>query len=82
MDHDAGDEGNRYLESYGPVFLRLGRVMLSSVIAEEGHGIIYFVDYYWRRARKHVAVIFFVFCIVTTRRWGIFAAGKIVEGEL
>jgi len=32
--------------------------MLSSVISEEGLGIIYLFDYYWRRARKHVAVIF------------------------
>jgi hypothetical protein len=28
--------------------------MLSSVIAEEGLGILYLFDYYWRRARKHV----------------------------
>src|SRR5262249_38627181 len=42
-----------------PVFLRVGRVMVSSVIAEEGLGILYLFDYYWRRARKHVAVIFY-----------------------
>jgi hypothetical protein len=62
VGHDAGDERNQYLESYGPVFLRLGRVMLSSVLAEEGHGIIYLFDYYWSRARKHVAVIFYFRC--------------------
>jgi hypothetical protein len=33
--------------------------MLSSFIAEEGLGIIYLFDYYWRRARKHVVVIFY-----------------------
>jgi hypothetical protein len=32
--------------------------MLSRVIAEEGLGVLYLFDYYWRRARKHVAVIF------------------------
>jgi hypothetical protein len=32
--------------------------MLSSVITEEGLGIFYLFDSYWRRARKHVVVIF------------------------
>jgi hypothetical protein len=41
-----------------PVFLRVGRVTLSSAIAEEGHGILYPFDYYWGRARKHVAAIY------------------------
>jgi hypothetical protein len=30
--------GDQYYDSYGPVLLRIGRVMLSSVIAEEGPG--------------------------------------------
>jgi len=34
--------------------------MLSIVLAEDGLGVIYIFDYYWRRARKHVAVIFVV----------------------
>jgi hypothetical protein len=52
--------------------------MLSRVIAEEGLGILYLFDYYWRRARKHVAAFFSG--VVTAQRWGIFAAGKIVVG--
>ena len=57
LGHDAGEEGNQYLESCGPVFLRLDGVMLSIVLAEEGPGIICLFYYYWRRARKHVEVI-------------------------
>jgi len=53
--------------------------MLSSVLAEEGPGIIYLFDYYWRHARKHVVVIF-IFDVVTIKHRGIFAAGKIAEG--
>jgi hypothetical protein len=45
-----------------PVFLRVGRVMAPSVIPEEGLGILYLFDYYWRRSRKHVAVIFYSCC--------------------
>jgi hypothetical protein len=30
--------------------------MLSNAIAEEGLGIFYLFDFYWRRARKHVAI--------------------------
>jgi hypothetical protein len=52
-----------------------------SVIAEEGLGIIYLFDYYWRRAQKHVVVIF-IFTVPATQSWGIFTAGKNVEDEL
>jgi hypothetical protein len=55
---DTGAAGNQHGNSYGPVFLRVGRILLSSVVAEEGLGIHYLFDFYWRRARKHVAVIF------------------------
>ena len=56
MGLNTGVTGNQYRDSYGPVFLRLGGVMLSSVLAEKGHGILYLFNYYWRRARKHVAI--------------------------
>jgi hypothetical protein len=56
---DTGAAGNQYCDGYDPVFLRVGRILLSSVIAEEGLGIIYLFDYYWRRARKHVAATFY-----------------------
>ena len=59
VGHGAGDTGNWYHNS---CVLRVGRVMVSSVIAEEGLGILYLFDYYWRRARKHVAVIFYSRC--------------------
>jgi len=36
--------------------------MLSIVLAEDGLGILYLFDYYWRRARKHVAAIFYFRC--------------------
>jgi len=53
---DTGATGNQYRGSYGPVFLRVGRIMLSSVVAEEGPGILYLFKLYWRRARKHDGV--------------------------
>ena len=55
--------------------------MFLVVLAEEGPGIIYLSDYYWSRARKHVAVIF-IFDVVTIQRWGIFAAEKLFRAEL
>jgi len=53
---DTGAAGNQRRDSYDPVFLRVGRIMLSSVIAEKGHGNLYLITLYWRRARKHVAI--------------------------
>jgi hypothetical protein len=44
---------------------------LLSFIAEEGLGIIYLFDYYWRRARKHVAVIFYFRCCNYSALWNI-----------
>jgi hypothetical protein len=54
----AVDAGNQYRKSDRYVCLPFGRIMLSSVLAEEGLGNFYLFDYYWGRARKHVAVIF------------------------
>jgi len=59
---NTGATESPYSESNGPVSLRIGWIRLSSVISEEGLGIIYLFDYYWRRERKHVAVIFYYPC--------------------
>ena len=59
---NTGATESPYSESNGPVSLRIGWIRLSSVITEEGLGIIYLFDYYWRRERKHVAVIFYYPC--------------------
>jgi hypothetical protein len=48
------DAGNQYRKSNSHVCLRVGRIMLSSVLAEEGLGNFYLFKLYWRRARKHV----------------------------
>jgi hypothetical protein len=48
------DAGNQYRKSNSHVYLRVGRIMLSSVLAEEGLGNFYLFKLYWRRARKHV----------------------------
>jgi len=50
--------------------------MLLIVLAEEGLGIIYLFDYYWRRARKHVAVIFYF------RRCNYSALGNLRGGKI
>jgi hypothetical protein len=50
------DAGNQYRKSNSHVCLRVGRIMLSSVLAEEGLGNFYLFTLYWRRARKHVDV--------------------------
>jgi hypothetical protein len=48
------DAGNQYCKSNSHVYLRVGRIMLSNVLAEEGLGNFYLFKLYWRRARKHV----------------------------
>jgi hypothetical protein len=53
---DTGATGNQYCGSYSPVILRVGWIMLSSVIAEEGLGIFYLFKLYWRQTRKHVDI--------------------------
>jgi hypothetical protein len=73
---DTGVTGNQYRESNSLVSLRIGRVMVSSVITEEGLGVFYLFDYYWRRMRKHVAVIFFCF-----RRWNCSALRNLRGGK-
>jgi hypothetical protein len=75
MGLDTGVMWNQYRNSYGPVCLVVDRVMLSSVIAEKGTGIIYLFDYYCGRARKHVAVIFYF------RRCNYSALGNLRGGK-
>jgi len=53
---NTGATGNQYRDSYGPVILRVGWIMLSSVVAEEGPGIFYLFKLYWRQPRKHVDI--------------------------
>jgi len=48
------DAGNQDRKSNSHVCLRVGRIILSSVLAEEGPGNFYLFKLYWRRARKHV----------------------------
>jgi len=50
------DAGNQYCKSNSHVCLRVGRIMLSSVLAEEGPGNFYLFKLYWRRTRKHVGL--------------------------
>jgi len=50
----AVDAGNQYRKRNSHVYLRVGRIMLSSVLAEEGLGNFYLFNLYWRQARKHV----------------------------
>jgi hypothetical protein len=50
------DAGNQYRKSNSHVCLRVGRIMLSYVLAEEGLGNFYLFKLYWRRTRKHVDI--------------------------
>jgi hypothetical protein len=50
------DAGNQYRKSNSHVYQRVGRIMLSSVLAEEGLGNFYLFKLYWRRTRKHVDI--------------------------
>jgi hypothetical protein len=52
----AGDAGNRYRKSNNHVYMPVGRIVLSSALAEEGLGNFYLFKLYWRRERKHVDV--------------------------
>jgi len=51
------DVGNQYRKSNSHVCLRVGRIMLSNVLAEEGLGNFYLFKLYWRRGRKHVDIV-------------------------
>jgi hypothetical protein len=62
-----------------PVFLRVGRVMLSSVVSEEGLGI-FISSTTTGAARENMSLLFFIFAVAATQRCGIFAVGKIVKG--